>query len=175
MAPIRYFPDSRRLDRRVKASGFSLTEIMITITIISMLGAMALPGLKTVKRRATATAIASDLRTFAAAYDGYIHETGAWPAEVAAGVLPPEMVSRLHPTSWLRTTPLGGQYNWDSNQMHAGTRYRAVIAISGTSTAPFVQDVDLLEAIDRAVDNGDLYSGNFRLGDNDEPIYIVAQ
>jgi len=159
----------------MKASGFSLTEIMITITIISMLAAMALPGIKIVKRRATATAIASDLRTFAAAYDGYIHETGAWPAEVAAGVLPPEMVDRLHPTSWLRTTLLGGRYNWDNNQMHAGTRYRAVIAISGTSTSPFVQDVDLLQAIDRAVDNGDLYSGNFRLGDNDEPIYIVAQ
>jgi type II secretory pathway pseudopilin PulG len=148
---------------------------MITMTIISMLAALALPGLKTVKRRATATAIGSDLRTFAAAFDGYIHETGAWPAEVAAGVLPPEMASRIHPTSWLRTTPLGGQYNWDNNQMHAGTRYRAVIAITNTATSPYLQDVDLLEAIDRAIDNGDLYSGNFRLGDDDEPIYIVAQ
>ncbi|MCX6950901.1 MAG: type II secretion system protein [Verrucomicrobia bacterium] len=153
---------------------FSLIEIMITLTIISLLAAISMPTLKSVKRRTAATAIGNDLRTFAAAFDGYVHETGAWPAETAAGVLPPEMAARINPTAWLRATPLGGQYNWDNNQMHAGNRYKAAIAISDTAASPFIQDVDLLEAIDRIIDDGNLATGNFRIGADDEPVFIVA-
>ena len=69
---------------------------------------------------------------------------------------------------------MGGQYNWDNNQTHYGTTYRAVIGINSTSSAPVVQDADLLEAIDDVIDDGNLTTGNFRLGADDEPIYIVA-
>lgn len=147
---------------------------MITITIISMLAAISLPTLRNVKRRTAATAIGNDLRTFAAAFDGYVHETGVWPTESVAGVMPPEMVGRINPSAWLRTTPLGGQYNWDNNQMHAGTRFKAAIAISNTAAAPFVQDLDLLEAIDRIIDDGNLSTGNFRIGADDEPVFIIS-
>lgn len=155
-------------------AAFSLVEIMVVVTIISLLAAIAVPALKSVKRRTVATAIANDLRTFAAAFDVYAHETGGWPAESAEGVVPPEMATRLKGGDWLRPTPLGGQYNWDNNQMHAGTRYRAAIAISGTATAPFVQDLDLLESVDRLIDDGNLATGNFRIGADDEPVFVIA-
>lgn len=147
---------------------------MVTITIISLLAAISVPAFKSVKRRTIATAIGNDLRTFAAAFDVYAHETGGWPAEAAEGVFPPEMANRINSTAWLRPTPFGGQYNWDNNQMHAGTRFRAAIAISSTTAAPISQDLDLLEAIDRIIDDGNLATGNFRLGADDEPVYIVA-
>jgi type II secretory pathway pseudopilin PulG len=147
---------------------------MVTVTIISLLAAISVPTVQIVKRRAIATAIGNDLRTFAGAFDVYAHETGGWPAEVAAGVFPPEMASRINSTAWQRPTPFGGQYNWDNNQMHAGTRYRAAIAISSTALSPVVQDADLLEMIDRIVDDGNLATGNFRLGADDEPVFIVA-
>lgn len=148
---------------------------MVTITIISILCAILVPTMVKIKRRSVATAIGNDLRVFGAAYEAYAHEAGRWPNEVDAGVFPPEMVSRINDGTWQRRTPIGGQYNWDSDQMHQGTRYKAVIAISGTSAAPLVQDVDQWEAIDKVIDDGVLTTGAFRIGSDDEPIFIVAQ
>ena len=162
------------LRRRPRTAAFTLVEIMVTITIISLLAAVSVPGIQVAKRRTMATAVANDMRTFAAAFDVYSHENGRWPAEVDVGVFPPEMASRLTVASWQRPTPLGGQYNWDYNQMHAGTRYRAAIAISSTSTSPVLQDLELLEAIDKVLDDGNLSTGNFRLGADEEPVFIVA-
>jgi hypothetical protein len=58
--------------------------------------------------------------------------------------------------------------------MHAGTRFKAAIAISNTAAAPFVMDLDLMEAIDRIIDDGNLSTGNFRIGADDEPVYIIS-
>jgi prepilin-type N-terminal cleavage/methylation domain-containing protein len=158
-----------------RSRGFTLVELMVTITIISVLVAILVPTVAKVKRRSVATSMANDLRVFAGAFDGYSHEAGKWPAEVDAGVLPPEMNSRLYQTAWQRPTRIGGHFNWDADQMHQGTRYRAVIAISGTSDSPLVQDADMWENIDRVIDDGNLSTGSFRLGADDEPIFIVAQ
>jgi len=147
---------------------------MVTVTIISMLAALAVPGVQSVKRRALATAVGNDLRTFAAAFDTYAAEKGGFPAEVDAGVFPPEMADRINSRAWTRVTPIGGQYNWDKDQTHYGTKYRAVIQICETSTAALLQDVELWEAIDRTIDDGNLSTGNFRLGADDMPIFIVS-
>jgi type II secretory pathway pseudopilin PulG len=166
---------SRALRRPGRAAAFTLVEIMMSIMILSISIAVLIPRLTSTKRQAMATAVSNDLRTFAAAFDAYAQEKGAWPAEVDAGVLPPEMTDRLNNTAWLRVTPIGGQYNWDYNQMHYGVRYKAVIQISTTASAPLAQDLDLWDAIDKVIDgNADLTSGNFRLGTNDEPIFIIA-
>lgn len=152
-----------------------MIELMVTLTIISVLMAILVPTIGKVKRRSVATSVGNDLRVFAGAFDTYSHENGRWPAEVDAGVFPVEMASRINDGNWTRPTRIGGQFNWDFDQMHQGTRYRAVIAINTTSAAPLIQDADMWEAVDRAIDDGVLTTGNFRLGADDEPIYIVAQ
>lgn len=157
-----------------RRSGFTLVELMVTVTIISLLVAAAVPAFAKIRRRSIATAIGNDFRVFAAEFDTYSHETGSWPAEVDAGILPPEMANRIKAAAWTRITPMGGQYNWDNNQMHSGTRPRAAIAISTTSASPVVEDVDLMETIDRIIDDGVLTTGNFRIGADNEPVYIVA-
>jgi prepilin-type N-terminal cleavage/methylation domain-containing protein len=159
---------------RRRSGAFTLVEIMVTVTIISMLAAVSIPAFQSVKRRTVATAVSNDLRTFAAAFDTYASEKGGFPAEVAAGVFPPEMVDRINVTAWSRVTPIGGRYNWDNNQTHYGTKYRAVIQICETSDTPLLQDVSLWEAIDRMIDDGNLSTGNFRLGADDMPIFIVS-
>jgi prepilin-type N-terminal cleavage/methylation domain-containing protein len=161
--------------RRPRHAAFTLVEIMVVVTIISLLAAASVPALQSVKRRTIATTVANDLRTFAAAYEVYAHETGGWPAEVEAGVVPPEMASRINAVAWKRPTPFGGQYNWDYNQMHSGARYRGAIAISTTGTSAVIQDLDLLEQIDKLIDGTvNLSAGNFRVGADDEPVYIVS-
>ena len=159
---------------RPRTRGFSLVEIMVTIGIISLLAALAIPTMKKIQQRSRATAVANDLRVFASAFEAYAQERGNWPAETDAGLMPAEMAGRLNETAWKRITPIGGRYNWESGQMHYGTRYTAVIQISSTSDAPLTQDADLWETLDRIIDNGDLTSGNFRLGTDDEPIFIVS-
>jgi type II secretory pathway pseudopilin PulG len=148
--------------------------VLVCIGIISLSVAVLVPRLTASKRQAVATALGGDLRTFATALETYAQERGSFPEEVAAGVLPPEMSERLGATGWLKLTPIGGQYNWDSNQMHYGTRYKAVIQVSSTEASPLPEDVELWEAIDRILDDGDLTKGIFRLGSNNEPIYIVS-
>ena len=154
--------------------GFTLVEVMVSITIVSVLAAGAIAAMQNVKRQAIATTVVNDLRTFAAAFDVYSHENGRWPAEADVGVVPPEMATRINATAWLRTTPIGGHYNWDYNQMHGGTRYRAAIAISSATGADVIEDVDLWQAVDRLVDGGDLTKGNFKIGADGEPVYIIA-
>ena len=161
------------LAKRRAARGFTLVEIMVVVVIISVLAAVAVPSVIRVKRKAVATTVANDLRVFAAAFDTYAHEKGGWPAEAAAGVLPPEMVDRLEKTAWERVTPIGGHYNWDYKQTHGGV-ITAVIEISDTASAPVIQDVDLWVAVDRVMDDGNLNTGNFRIGGDGTPIFIIA-
>jgi prepilin-type N-terminal cleavage/methylation domain-containing protein len=160
--------------RRRRPAGFTIIEVLMSLGILSITIAAVVPRLTSTKRQAIATAVVNDLRTFAAAFDTYAQEKGGYPAETAAGELPTEMKDRINNTAWLRQTPIGGQYNWDNNQLHTGTRYKAVIQISETAAAPLPQDLDLWEAIDRVIDDGNLNTGNFRLGANDEPIFIIS-
>lgn len=147
----------------------------MSVGILSICVAVLVPRLTSTKRQAIATAVGNDLMKFAAAFDVYAQERGQFPAETDTGVLPPEMAERISSQAWTRMTPMGGQYNWDNNQMHYGTRYRAVIQICGTTSAPLPEDVELWEALDRTIDDGNLSTGHLRLGAGNEPIYIVAQ
>ena len=135
----------------------------------------AIPKVKKAELESRATIIVSDLRTFAAAFEGYAQEKGGWPEESGAGVKPTEMADRLGTTGWMRVTPLGGQYNWENNQLHGGTRYRAAISISETGSAPLSVNEEMLLAIDRLVDDGNLTTGVFRTGVNNDPLYIILQ
>lgn len=145
----------------------------MVVAIISALAAVAVPSVMRFKRKAVATAVANDLRVFAAAFDTYSHEKGGWPAEVAAGVFPPEMVDRMEKTPWERVTPLGGQYDWEYKQTHGGV-ITAAIQIADTSSAAVLQDLELWESVDRVIDDGNLNTGNFRIGGEGTPIFVIA-
>ena len=145
----------------------------MSMAIGSIVMSFAVPKVKQAERRSRSTIIVADLRTFASAFEGYAQERGGWPEETGAGETPPEMAGRLGETGWQRATPIGGQYNWDNNQLHAGNRYRAAISISETSIAPLPVNEDILLEIDRLMDDGDLTTGNFRIGVNNDPVFIV--
>jgi prepilin-type N-terminal cleavage/methylation domain-containing protein len=155
--------------------GFTLVEIMVVVLIISILCTAAVPAFGLLKSRARTTAIVNDFRVFAAAFDTYAHEAGNWPTDTAAGVVPPEMAGRIDSAAWSRKTPMGGQYNFENNQMHFGTRYRACIVISATAAAPLPLNVEALLDIDQAIDDGNLLNGNFRVGTGIVPLFVVQR
>lgn len=160
---------------RCARSAFTLLEVMIVVTIISLLVTLAMPASRRAVESARASTIANDLRVFANAFSAQAQQAGIYPPEVAVGVMPPLMVGALNNSAWRRRTPIGGLYNWDFNRNHGGTVYRAAIAISRSGTNLVTTDTQQLLAIDRRIDDGNLTTGNFRRGAASEPVYIIER
>ena len=160
--------------RRCARAGFSLVEIMVVVLIISVLAALSVPIMARIKRKAKTSVLVNDFRAFAGAFENYAQEFGTFPAEAAAGVFPTGMDDRINRTAWARTTPMGGKYNWENNQLHFGTRYQAAIAISAVAGAPLPLDVTQLQDLERTFDSTfDWLGGTFHLGTGLVPLVIV--
>ncbi len=163
---------------RVATRGFTLVELMVVVLIISVLATISVPAFQRIQRRSKTAAIMNDFRVFGAAFDTYAQEMGAWPAETAAGVFPPEMDQRINQTAWQRKTPMGGQYNWEYNQLHFGLRYTAAITINATASAPLPLDVNQLFDFEYGIDGKNQinwFGGSFRLGTGLVPLYLIQQ
>jgi type II secretory pathway pseudopilin PulG len=143
--------------------------------IIGVMASLAMPALKRTIISTRASAVANDLRTFAAAFQSYEQQNGRYPPEAGIGVLPPLMSGHLDQSAWLGVTPIGGRYNWEYNRTTGGVRYRAAIGIRTQRTARVTTDRALLLAVDRLIDNGDLSSGNFFLGVGNEPFLVIER
>lgn len=154
--------------------GFSLIELMVALTILSMLFLLAVPTYQRIQRKAKAAAIANDLRVFATVFQAHAHEAGAWPLDASGpGVVPDGMTpEEIKFDDWTHKTPMGGKFDWEPSLTYSGVKYSAVIAITATSDAPLILDDDLLLDIDQALDDGNLSTGMFRLGEG-QPLFII--
>lgn len=168
-----------RRDIPRSTSGVGLVELMVVVTIISMIMLAAVPTYNRIQRKARASTVVNDFRVFAAVFQAHAHETGSWPAETAVGVVPPGINSNdMNTQAWTRVTPMGGQFDWDFNQVHPGGtspggRWRAALGINSSATSAVILDAELLKEIDRALDDGDLNTGSFRIGGDGGPLFIL--
>lgn len=161
---------------RCRRGGFSLIELSITVGILAVLFALAVPLAKRLLQQARVAAVDNDLRVFSAAFRTYAVERGDWPpGEGMPGALPPGMAGYLDLTYWQRRSPIGGNYAWDANSLHQGTRYRGVIVIASSPDNPVTGDRTQLLAIDRTLDDGDLATGNFLLGYGNHPVFVLER
>ena len=168
-------PSSRHSGFPMNAeAGFTMLELSIVVFIISVVAALAVPALKQAQLNARSSAVINDLRVFTAGLQAYAQARGDWPAgDSAPGEIPAGTESYLNRTSWERTTPIGGLYTWDTNSLQQGERHRAVIILSSAGDNKVTADRRQLEDIDRKFDDGDLATGNFRLGYRNFPVYII--
>jgi prepilin-type N-terminal cleavage/methylation domain-containing protein len=155
-------------------AGFSLVEISMAILIISIVAALAVPHLKKSHLTARAVAVANDLRVFAGAFQSYAQERANWPAATAVpGEFPAGMQNYLAATSWQRVTPIGGQYAWARETQQQGERYQAALLIQSVGENRVTSDRQLLVELDRKLDDGNLDTGNFRLGFRNQPVFVL--
>src|SRR5947208_7968543 len=70
--------------RLTERSGFTLVEIMIVVGVITLLAALALPGMLRARKRAQASRVKDDLRLIEAAVDQYAIETQRQPGSVVS-------------------------------------------------------------------------------------------
>ena len=78
-------------------SGFTLIELMMTVVIVGLLAAIAVPQLSKTKDRAYMSAMRSDLRNLSTYEESYFYDNAVYSSDLAAlGVLgfnPTTMVS----------------------------------------------------------------------------------
>lgn len=168
---------SRQIGRQAvprSTAGVSLVELMVVVTIISMLMAVAMPSYQRVQRKARAASLINDFRVFTAVLQARTHEAGSWPEETAAGVVP-DMITKddIQLMSWTKPPAIGGQFDWENNQIHNGVRYRAALALVDTGVNPLAPDLALYQEIDTALDDGNLTVGSFRLGQDNCLLFII--
>jgi prepilin-type N-terminal cleavage/methylation domain-containing protein len=159
---------------RHRLRAFTLVEIMVVVVIIGLLAAAALPTYRHITMRSKMTAVVNDLRAYSTALITYNLQNGRWPADTGPQQIPVEMAGAL-PVGFTMKTPIGGVYEWDGDVSTNGFYTKAAITIEGTSDFPMTDDIELLEMIDREMDDGNLSTGNIRLGSTNALVFIIEQ
>ncbi|MEM9347970.1 MAG: prepilin-type N-terminal cleavage/methylation domain-containing protein [Planctomycetota bacterium] len=138
-----------------RSRGFSLIELVIVVVIIGILSAIALPRISRGSEGAGINAFVSEINTFAMLMDQYQIETGSMVADSATGVIPVELKDYLDANSWSGGTPLGGEWDVESNDsgvtLAVGVHYQNGFA-----------NIYGLKQVDTIIDDGDLTTGAFR-------------
>jgi prepilin-type N-terminal cleavage/methylation domain-containing protein len=81
--------------RGLGRGGFTLVELLVTVSIVGILAGLAIPNMRNMTFRARATSVAADLEVLRVAVLNYNGNAHAWPSEVASGTVPPELTGYL--------------------------------------------------------------------------------
>ncbi len=137
-----------------RAGAFTLVEIMIVVSIIALLVAMALPSFLRSREKAQNAKLINGLRVATDAFQMYAAEHNAYPADVNRGTVPPGMALYFGPTfDFTKNTPIGGNWDWDCQQFG----FNAGVSVVGSG----VSDARMRE-VDAKIDDGDLSTGGFQ-------------
>jgi prepilin-type N-terminal cleavage/methylation domain-containing protein len=151
-----------------RTAAFTLVEIMIVISIIALLAAIAVPAFLRARQRAQNAKFINALRIASDAITLYAIENGGkYPADVNRGVVPPGMATYLDQSlDWTGPTPIGGRWDWDFDRHGAKA---AVAVVDASATAAQMLEIDTLW------DDGDLTTGRFRQTEGNRYADIVEQ
>lgn len=97
---------SRVIKQRI--SGFTLVEIMIVVSIIGILAAIAIPGFKKARQNSQLNVCLSNLRTYQDALEQYAFPNHQYPDNIS-DVVTQEYLKALY------ECPVGGPYDWSVN------------------------------------------------------------
>ena len=78
-----------------RRAGFTFVELMVVLIVLGLLAGLAILKYIDLTHRARAAQAAGDLEAVRIAAYGAWYETGKWPAEVGAGVIPPGLAPYL--------------------------------------------------------------------------------
>jgi prepilin-type N-terminal cleavage/methylation domain-containing protein len=155
---------SGRLRRMIE--GFTLIEIMVSVGILGLLAAMAVPSFMKARTQTYVSCVANDLRVFSAAFEQRCMETGIYPPDTE-DTFPPEMTGYIDRYRW-RTPVLGGRYEWEGPDANP----YAAVAIVGPNPG-FGEGI--MSQLDRLVDDGVLTTGRFRLVDSGRYTFVIEE
>ena len=145
--------------------GFTLVEIMIVVIIIGLLAALAIPTIHNSQKAAKGATFINDIRTYGAAAEVFSLETGDYPEEAGAGVMPAGLDEYIPTMKWTAETPIGGRWDFVKDD-------KGIVSGFGASghTASNVQ----LMHIEQKWDDGSLSTGKLRSLDGGY-YYVIAE
>jgi len=147
---------------------------MVVVVIIGLLAAMSLPAYRRITMRSKTAALVSDLRSFSTAFITYSLQNGHWPADANAQEVPVGMTGALANGFTLKS-PIGGVYKWNYDVSADGVTAKAAIIVETFGGETVTDDADLMEMIDREMDDGDLSTGNVQKGSTNSLVYIIEK
>ena len=148
-------------------SAFTLIEIMIVVSIIALLAAIAVPAFMRARKRAQNAKFINALRIATGAIEQYAIEHSRYPVDANRGVVPQGLANYLGKTSdWTGSTPIGGQWDWNFNVYGVTAAVCVVNPTAGT---------EQLQEIDSEYDDGDLTTGRFRNTASGRYVYVVEE
>jgi prepilin-type N-terminal cleavage/methylation domain-containing protein len=150
---------------RRHGAGFTLVEIMIVVSIISLLSVIAVPSFMRARQTAQNAKFMNGLRVAAGAYEEYAMEHGAYPVDVNRSTVPPGLATYFDSTfDWTKPTPIGGSWDWDFNVFGF---------VAGISVVGSTASISQITQIDSKMDDGDLTTGQFLAPSSDRYTYIL--
>jgi prepilin-type N-terminal cleavage/methylation domain-containing protein len=157
--------DSERHMRYRRHTAFTLVEIMIVVSIIALLTAIALPSFMRARRRSQNAKFVNDLRVASGAFEMYAAEHNGYPPNVTPGVVPPGMDIYFGSNfNFTAPTPIGGNWDWAN---------RKVGNFIGVSVFSPTADDTQMQEIDAIIDDGDLTQGSFQKASSNRYISIL--
>jgi type II secretory pathway pseudopilin PulG len=127
---------------------------MIVVVIIGMLAVMAIPIFQRLKMNSRNAAFMNDLRTFAAACEYFVLDSGTTLPDGNSGTVPAGMAGYLKVSDYIRETPLGGSWDTESNSFGIG----AAVGVAGYTCTP-----EQLALLEDKFDDGNTATGRLRL------------
>ncbi|MES1194259.1 MAG: hypothetical protein ABUL65_00100, partial [Opitutus sp.] len=150
------------------AGGFTLPEVVLVLLVSALAGVLLFTMTGRVRQNQRREQFAAELQEFEAAFQAYHRQQRTWPPSTKGeAVMPKGMEDVLVETDWVRGSPFGGSYGWDSRGAVVLTAFAPAFPLDLTRA-------DLL-AIDRQIDDGDPATGRLRTGFNGWPVYYVGE
>lgn len=151
--------------RARRLSGFTLLEIIVIVTVIGLLCAIAIPAYGKLQQRSINTLLSNELRVASGALEYYVFDKGSWPPD-GDGSWPAELTGYLPPPDrWHKPTPIGGTWAWALNTDDTVASLRI-----NNYTVTAAQ----ITAIDRMIDDGDPLAGKVMIAGH-SLVYVLER
>jgi general secretion pathway protein G len=153
------------MKRAKNCDGFTIAEVLIVCAIIGMLASIAIPNFIEARTAAQNARFKSNMRVASDIFSMYTLAESKYPPDSTPGRIPLGMTEYLSRFPWEEATAIGGHWDWDYRQLQFGCK-------AGVSVHKPSRTDDQMLAIDRKIDDGNLYTGHFRKRSNGF-IYVV--